>query len=223
MKVLLVEDNPQITEFLEKGLKEQGYAVDISSDGKEGFYLATTNTYDIIILDVMLPFLNGYELCKELRKNDITTPILMITAKDDSDDIIEGLDSGADDYMTKPFVLKELLARLRVLQRRNNQTTNKLSFKDLSIDILKKTVIREGKAIELTAKEFAILEVLMQNQNNIVSESMIIESVWDMNYANASNLVKVYIYRLRNKIDKEFNEPYIHTIKNVGYKLKWKV
>jgi len=220
MKVLVVEDNPQIIDFLQKGLKEQGYAVDISNDGKEGFYLATTNSYDIIILDIMLPFLNGFELCKELRSNKITTPILMLTAKDDSDDIINGLDSGADDYMTKPFVLKELLARLRVLQRRNNQNSKEFIFKDLKIDIVKKSVIREDKNIELTAKEFSILEMLIKNQNNIVSESMLIESVWDMNYSNASNLVKVYIYRLRNKIDKGFEDSYIHTIKNVGYILK---
>lgn len=220
MKVLVVEDNPQIIDFLQKGLKEQGYAVDISNDGKEGFYLATTNSYDIIILDIMLPFLNGFELCKELRSNKITTPILMLTAKDDSDDIINGLDSGADDYMTKPFVLKELLARLRVLQRRNNQNSKEFIFKDLKIDIVKKSVIREDKNIELTAKEFSILEMLIKNQNNILSESMLIESVWDMNYSNASNLVKVYIYRLRNKIDKGFEDSYIHTIKNVGYILK---
>jgi len=220
MKILVVEDNPQIIDFLQKGLKEQGYAVDVSNDGKEGFYLATTNSYDIIILDIMLPFLNGFELCKELRSNKITTPILMLTAKDDSDDIINGLDSGADDYMTKPFVLKELLARLRVLQRRNNQNSKKFIFKDLKIDIVKKSVIREDKNIELTAKEFSILEMLIKNQNNILSESMLIESVWDMNYSNASNLVKVYIYRLRNKIDKGFEDSYIHTIKNVGYILK---
>lgn len=220
MKVLVVEDNPQIVDFLEKGLKEQGYAVDIANDGKEGFYLATTNTYDVIILDIMIPFLSGLELCKELRTYKIKTPILMLTAKDDSEDIIEGLDSGADDYMTKPFVLKELLARLRVLLRRNGSNSNELSFKDLKLDIVKKTVTREDKNIELTAKEFAILELLVKNQNNIVSDSMIIESVWDMNYSNASNLVKVYIYRLRNKVDKQFEIKYINNIKNIGYILK---
>ncbi len=220
MKILVVEDNPQIVEFLEKGLKEQNYAVDTASDGKEGFYLATTNVYDVIILDIMLPFMSGLELCKELRNYKITTPVLMLTAKDDSEDIIEGLDSGADDYMTKPFVLKELQARLRVLLRRNNQTINELVFKDLKLNVLKKSVKRENIEIELTAKEFSILEVLVKNQNNIVSDSMIIESVWDMNYSNASNLVKVYIYRLRNKIDKNFEEKYISNIKNIGYILK---
>ncbi len=220
MKILVVEDNPQIVEFLEKGLKEQAYAVDIANDGKEGFYLATTNIYDVIILDIMIPFMSGLELCKELRAYKIKTPILMLTAKDDSDDIIEGLDSGADDYMTKPFVLKELLARIRVLLRRGNSNLNELIFKDLKLDILKKTVIRENKNIELTAKEFAILELLIKNQNSIVSDSMIIESVWNMNYANASNLVKVYIYRLRNKIDKQFEQKYINNIKNIGYILK---
>lgn len=220
MKILVVEDNPSIYEFLEKGLKEQGYAVDIASDGKEGFYLATTNKYDFIILDIMIPFMSGIELCKELRTYKISTPILMLTAKDDSDDIIQGLDSGADDYMTKPFVLKELLARIRAMLRRKTSDTNELIFKDLKLDIIKKTVYRGEDKIELTAKEFSILELLVKNQNNIVSDSMIIESVWDMNYSNASNLVKVYIYRLRNKIDKAYAEAYINNIKNIGYTLK---
>lgn len=220
MKILVVEDNPSIYEFLEKGLKEQGYAVDIASDGKEGFYLATTNKYDFIILDIMIPFMSGIELCKELRAYKISTPILMLTAKDDSDDIIQGLDSGADDYMTKPFVLKELLARIRAMLRRKTSDTNELIFKDLKLDIIKKTVYRGEDKIELTAKEFSILELLVKNQNNIVSDSMIIESVWDMNYSNASNLVKVYIYRLRNKIDKAYAEAYINNIKNIGYTLK---
>jgi len=168
----------------------------------------------------MLPFMSGIELCKELRAYKINTPILMLTAKDDSDDIIEGLDSGADDYMTKPFVLNELLARIRATLRRNVNSTNELVFKDLKLDIVKKTVSRANKKIELTAKEFSILELLVKNKNQVVSDSMIIESVWDMNYSNASNLVKVYIYRLRNKIDKEFDEAYINNIKNIGYTLK---
>lgn len=220
MKILVVEDNKNILDFIEKGLVSESYAVDVASDGKEGFYLATTNSYELIILDIMLPFMSGIELCTELRKYKITTPILMLTAKDDSEDIVAGLDSGADDYMTKPFVLKELLARMRALTRRNSSTSSVLSFKDLQIDIVKKTANRNGTDIELTAKEFAILNFLMQNQNQVVSESMIIESVWDMNYSNASNLVKVYIYRLRNKIDKNFDEPYIQNIKNIGYIIK---
>lgn len=220
MKILLVEDNPNIVDFLEKGLREDGYAVDVANDGKEGFYLGTTNVYDMIILDVMIPFMSGIELCTELRKYNITSPILMLTAKDDSEDIIVGLDSGADDYMTKPFVLKELLARIRALSRRKMEPVAVLEFKELKLDVIKKSVSRNDIAIDLTAKEYAILEFLMKNQNQTVSESMIIESVWDMNYANASNLVKVYIYRLRNKIDKGFDEPYIHNIKNIGYILK---
>lgn len=220
MKILVVEDNPSISDFIEKGLKEQAYAVDIASDGKEGFYLATTNTYDVIVLDIMLPFMSGIELCQELRKYKLTTPVLMLTAKDDSEDIIDGLDSGADDYMTKPFILKELLARIRALSRRNQSSTTKLTFKELELDIMNKQVKRGNQTIELTAKEFAILELLVKNQNQIVSESMIIESVWDMNYSNASNLVKVYIYRLRNKIDKNFEEKYINNIKNIGYVIK---
>ncbi len=221
MKILVVEDNPNIVNFLQKALEEQGYAVDIASDGKEGFYLATTNSYDIILLDIMLPYINGIDLCKDLRTYKINTPILILTAKEESEDIITGLDSGADDYMTKPFILNELLARIRVLLRRSLTSHNNiLKFKNLELDIVKKTVKRDKRNIELTAKEFAILDLLVKNQNSIVSESMIIESVWDMNYVNASNLVKVYIYRLRNKINKGFKERYINNIKNFGYSLK---
>jgi len=220
MKILVVEDNPHIVDFLEKGLKEASYAVDVASDGKEAFYLATTNTYDIMILDIMIPFMSGIELCKELRKYKISTPIIMLTAKDDSEDMITGLDAGADDYVTKPFVFKELLARIRALSRRKLTQTSILEFKDLKLDTIKKFAIRAEQKIELTSKEYAILEFLLKNQNQAVSESMIIESVWDMNYSNASNLVKVYIYRLRNKIDKNFTETYIHNIKNIGYILK---
>lgn len=220
MKVLVVEDNKKIASFLQKGLTQEGFVVDIAEDGKEGFYLATTNSYDVMLLDIMLPFMSGIELCKSLREQEIITPILMLTAKDDSDDIVAGLDSGADDYITKPFVFKELLARLRVIQRRGLSLSKELVFKDLKLDPSKKTVQRENKHIELTAKEFALLELLVRNQNNILSESVIIDSIWDMNYSNASNLVKVYIYRLRNKIDKGFKEAYIHTIKNFGYSLR---
>jgi len=220
MKILVVEDNPNIIDFLEKGLKEESYTVDTASDGREAFYLATTNTYELIILDVMIPFMSGIEVCEELRKYKITTPIIMLTAKDDSEDLITGLDAGADDYVTKPFVFKELLARIRALSRRKVAQTSILEFKDLKLDTIKKYAIRANQKIELTSKEYAILEFLLKNQNQAVSESMIIESVWDMNYSNASNLVKVYIYRLRNKIDKNFTETYIHNIKNIGYILK---
>ncbi len=220
MKILLVEDNPNIVDFLEKAFKEESFAVDVANDGKEAFYLATTNSYDTIILDIMIPFINGIELCENLRKLKIETPIIMLTAKDDSEDLITGLESGADDYVTKPFVFKELLARIRALCRRGTLKTSLLEFKDLKLDVLNKKVQRENKTIDLTAKEFAILEFLVKNQNQTISESMIIESIWDMNYSNASNLVKVYIYRLRNKIDKPFDEAYIHNIKNIGYVLK---
>ena len=220
MRILLVEDNPSIYEFLKKALEQESYAVDIATDGKEGFYLATVNKYDLMILDVMLPYMSGFDLCKQLREYKIDTPILMLTAKDDSEDIIEGLDSGADDYITKPFVLKELQARIRAILRRNSSNTTTLKYKDLQLDTIKKLVYRGEIKIDLTAKEFAILELLVRNENKTVSDSMIIEHVWDMNYTNASNLVKVYIYRLRNKIDKSFDEPYIHNIKNIGYTLK---
>lgn len=220
MKVLVVEDNPKVVSFLEKALKSESYSVDIATDGKEAFYLATTNSYDIILLDIMIPFMSGIEFCQEIRKYQIPTPILMLTAKDDNSDIIKGLDAGADDYMTKPFMIDEVLARIRALTRRNTSNNSNLSFKDLELDLITKKVQREEINIELTSKEFAILQCLMQNQNQIISESSLIESVWDMNYSNATNLVKVYIYRLRNKVDKPFKESYIQNIKNIGYTLK---
>jgi len=220
MKILVVEDNPHIVDFLEQGLKEASYAVDVACDGKEAFYLATTNIYDIVILDIMIPFMSGIEVCKELRKYEITTPIIMLTAKDDSEDMVTGLDEGADDYVTKPFVFKELLARIRALSRRKVTQTAILEFKDLKLDTIKKYAIRAEKRIDLTSKEYSILEFLLKNKNQTVSESMIIESVWDMNYSNASNLVKVYIYRLRNKIDKKLLETYIHNTEDIRYILK---
>lgn len=221
MKVLVVEDNPKIVKFIEKSLKEESYSVDIATDGKEAFYLATTNTYEIILLDIMIPFMSGIEFCQEIRKYKIQTPILMLTAKDDSSDIIAGLDAGADDYMVKPFIMDEVLARIRALTRRGtSNNTSILKFKNLELDLISKKVTREKTSITLTSKEFSILQCLMQNQNQIISESTLIESVWDMNYSNATNLVKVYIYRLRNKIDKPFSEHYIHNIKSIGYTLK---
>lgn len=221
MKILVVEDNQNIVEFLKKALEEESYSVDVATDGKEAFYLATTYTYEMILLDIMIPFMSGIELCKEIRKYEINTPIIMLTAKDDSSDIVKGLDAGADDYMIKPFIFEELLARIRSQSRRTtNNISSVLSFKDLELDLIKKTVSRDSKNIDLTAKEFSILQCLMQNKKQIISESTIIESVWDMNHLNASNLVKVYIYRLRNKIDKPFNEDYIHNIKGIGYTLK---
>lgn len=220
MKILVVEDNPNIVDFLQKALQEEAYSVDVATDGKEAFYLATTNTYEIILLDIMIPFMSGIEFCKEIRKYKINTPVIMLTAKDDSKDIIDGLDAGADDYMSKPFIFEELLARIRALSRRSTNNSSILVFKDLQLDLIKKKVIRAEKSIDLTAKEFSILQCLMQNKNQIISESTIIESVWDMNSSNTSNLVKVYIYRLRNKIDKAFDEEYIHNVKNVGYTLK---
>lgn len=221
MKILVVEDNPNIVAFLQKALQEESYSVDVATDGKEAFYLATTNIYEVILLDIMIPFMNGIDFCKEIRKYEINIPIIMLTAKDDSKDIIEGLDAGADDYMTKPFVFDELLARIRALSRRNkNNISSVLTFKDLELNLIKKSVIRANESIDLTAKEFSILQCLMENKNQIISESTIIESVWDMNYSNASNLVKVYIYRLRNKIDKPFYKEYIYNIKGIGYILK---
>ena len=221
MKILIVEDNPKIVSFLEKSLKEESYSVDIATDGKEAFYLATTNTYEIILLDIMIPFMSGIEFCQEIRKYKISTPILMLTAKDDSNDIIAGLDAGADDYMVKPFIINEVLARIRALTRRStSNNASLLKFKDLELNLITKKVTREMQNIDLTSKEFSILQCLIQNQNQIISESTLIESVWDMNYSNASNLVKVYIYRLRNKVDKPFDESYISNIKGIGYTLK---
>lgn len=220
MKILIIEDDIKIINFLKKGLEEECYVVDYSTNGDEGLYLASVHTYDLILLDIMLPIKDGMEVCKTLRKNNIQTPIIMLTAKDSIEDKIKGLDIGANDYLTKPFSFAELLARIRVQLRTNISTEQtKLIIADLELDLLKKTAKRADENITLTAKEFSLLEYLIKNKNRVLSETTINEALSSFEDSNISNIVNVYIYRLRNKIDKKFDKKLIKTIRGIGFKI----
>lgn len=220
MRILVVEDDRKVGTFLRKGLREEHYAVDLSRNGVEAVHLAQVNFYDVIILDIMLPGKDGFSVCKELRENSVLTPILMLTAKDALEDKITGLSEGADDYLTKPFSFEELLARIQALLRRSQDYKTKvLGVGDLELDPLRRKVTRAGKKIMLSGKEYALLEYLMRNKGRIVTEWMILEHVWDMNYEGTSNVVRVYINHLRNKIEKNSKVKLIHTIRGYGYQI----
>lgn len=216
----MVEDDRKVGAFLKKGLQEEQYAVDLCRDGAEAVYQAQVNTYDAIILDVMLPGKDGFTICRELRENAVLTPILMLTAKDAIRDKVTGLSQGADDYLTKPFSFTELLARIRALLRRNQDyKTGELKVGDLILDPLRRVVSRAGKTISLTGKEYALLEYLMRNKGRILTPTMIIEHVWDRNYDGTSNVVNVYINHLREKIDRDFDQDLIKTSRGHGFKI----
>jgi len=221
MRILLVEDDRKIAGFIAKGLREVNYAVDIFHNGEDGAYWAVENDYDLMILDVMLPDKNGFEICREVRAANKITPIMMLTAKDAVEDKIKGLQYGADDYMSKPFSFAELLARIQALLRRaNNYASQNLVADNLTMDIAARRVFRGEKEIELTGREFSLLEYLLRNKNRIVTESMIISHVWDMNSELFTNVVNVYIHHLRKKVDSEFEKKLIHTIRGRGFSLK---
>ena len=198
MKILIIEDDIKIINFLKKGLEEECYTVDSSTNGDEGLYLASVNEYDLILLDIMLPIKDGMEVCKSLRASNIQTPIIMLTAKDSIEDKIKGLDIGANDYLAKPFSFAELLARIRVQLRTQNNTQTKISIADLELDLLNKTATRANENIVLTAKEFALLEYLIKNRDRVLSETVINSALSSFEDSNMSNIVNVYIYRLRN-------------------------
>lgn len=220
MRILIAEDDRKVAGFLKKGLKEEQYAVDVCYDGEEALFQAQVNQYDLIILDVMLPKKNGFSICKEIRNEGNLTPILMLTARDQLEDKVKGLQEGADDYLTKPFAFEELLARIQALLRRTQDyKTKTLNVGDLELDPVSRKITREDKTITLTGKEYALLEYLMRNKGRVITQSMIIDHVWDMNYDGLSNVVNVYINHLREKIDKGFSQKYIHTIRGVGYKV----
>ncbi len=207
--------------FIKRGLTEEHYAVDVAYDGEEGLSFARINEYDAVILDVMLPKKNGMEVCAELRKNNIITPVIILTAKDALKDKVKGLNSGADDYLTKPFSFEELLARVRALLRRTQKyKTDVLKVADLELDVARREVKRAGRKITLSGKEYALLEYLMRNRGTPVKETMIIEHVWDRNFDSFTNVVNVYIHHLREKIDKGFSKKLIHTVRGVGYIIK---
>jgi DNA-binding response OmpR family regulator len=221
MKILIVEDEKKVASFLKKGLEQEYYTVDVASDGKEGLSQAFANEYDLLILDIMLPLLDGISLLKELRKEKIETPVLMLTAKDTISDKVDGLDSGADDYLAKPFAFEELLARVRALFRRNEKSkTLTLSANDLSVDTLNHRVTRAGKEINLTPKEYSILEYLLRNKNRVISRIRLTEHVYEYQFDPNTNVIDVYINKLRNKIDKDYSHQLLHTLRGVGYMIK---
>jgi heavy metal response regulator len=221
MRILVIEDEVKIAQFVKRGLKEEGYAVDIAGDGEEGHFMLSSNDYDVIILDLMLPKIDGLTLCRTLRKEGNQTPIIMLTAKDTVKDKVKGLDSGADDYLPKPFAFEELLARVRVvLRKKDSRVQTQLKVDDLVMDILTHKVTRSDREIDLTVKEYALLEYLMRNAGNIVTRTMISEHVWDINFDTFTNVIDVYINYLRNKVDSGFENKMIHTVRGKGYLLK---
>ena len=219
MKILLVEDDEGIANFLKKGLREESYIVDHTINGSEALYMLEVNQYDLMLLDVMIPGHNGFEVCQILRNKNINIPIIMLTAKDSIIDKVTGLNHGADDYISKPFSFEELLARIKVQLRRKSTNSNILIVGDLEIDTNRRKVSRVNKLITLTSKEYALLELLARNRGDILSETIINENLSDMNSSSMSNIINVYIYRLRNKIDKNFENKLIHTIRGTGYML----
>jgi heavy metal response regulator len=220
VRVLLVEDDPRIARFVAQGLREQSYAVDVTADGEDALYKASVNDYDAVVLDVMIPGRDGFEVCRELRASGSNVPVIMLTARDTIEDRITGLDTGADDYLTKPFEVAELLARLRALLRRGHVVRpTSIHIADLTIDTQAHRVIRGGHLIELTAKEYALLEYLAREQGRVLSRAEIAEHVWDENFDPLSNLIDVNINRLRRKMDDGFPLSLIHTRRGEGYML----
>ena len=223
MRVLLIEDDVTIARLLKEGLEDESYAVDVANDGSEGYRTAATDDYDVIILDIMLPEMNGYEVCRALRNDGNKTPILMLTARDAERDIVEGLDTGADDYLAKPFSFDVLLARIRALLRRPNEKLEEiLQVGDLKLDPSLKKVTRASQEITLTAKEYGVLEYLMRNKGEVLSKEQIISHVWDFDADVLPNNVELFIMFLRRKIDKPFKSKLIHTVSGFGYKLEEK-
>ena len=221
MRILVVEDEKDLNNIITKHLKKNNFSVDSVFNGEEALEYLDYGTYDLIILDIMLPKVNGYEVVKKLRENKNETAVLMLTARDSIDDKIKGLDLGADDYLIKPFDFGELLARIRALVRRKyGNTSNTLEIDDLCIDITKKTVVRGGKNIELTGKEYEVLEYLIQNKGHVLSRDKIRDSVWDYGYEGESNIIDVLIKNIRKKIDIGNSKPLIHTKRGLGYVLK---
>ena len=221
MRILLVEDDVAIAQSLKEGLEDEAYAVDVAHDGDEGYRTAMADDYDVIILDVILPEMNGYEVCRALRKDGNQTPILMLTARDAGRDIVEGLDVGADDYLAKPFSFEVLLARLRALLRRPNKKLEEiLRVGNLMLDPSLKKVMRAAQEISLTAKEYAVLEYLMRNAGKVLSKEQIISHVWDFDADVLPNNVELFVMFLRRKIDKPFGSKLIHTVPGFGYKLE---
>ena len=217
---MIVEDERRLSNVIKKGFVEDGFAVDQAFDGEEGQYLAEGEQYDLIVLDIMLPKMDGLQLCRELRKKNIKIPILMLTAKTTVEDKAAGLDSGADDYLAKPFAFLELRSRIHALIRRSKQEPSPtLTIADLVLDPIRHKLTRDGKDISLTPKEFSVLEILLRHKDEVVSRTMIIEHVWDYNFDSMSNVVDVFVAALRRKVDKGAKTLLLHTVRGVGYKI----
>ncbi|MBV9468738.1 MAG: response regulator transcription factor [Abitibacteriaceae bacterium] len=219
MNVLIVEDDESVARFLKQAAGEAGYVVQVVHDGLVALNTAQAHSFDLLLLDVMLPGLNGFEICRRLRENKIATPILIITARDALEDKIEGLDSGADDYIVKPFQVAELLARMRALLRRGVSTPTVLNVADLSLNPATRQAMRGGKLINLSATEYALLEYLMRNAHRVVTRSMILDHVWQYDFDGNDNVLDVYISYLRSKVDKGRTPVLIHTVRGVGYRI----
>jgi len=218
MRILVVEDELKVARFLKKGLEAEGYEVENAADGKSGEKLARTEAYDLILLDVLLPKKDGFEILRDLRKDEIRTPILMLTARSTTEDIVGGLDQGADDYLTKPFAFTELLARIRSLMRRGTVKT-KLKYIDLTLDTIAHKASRSGKSIELTAREYALIEYFMRNRGKLISRQELAKEIWGYNFDPGTNVVDVYVNHLRSKIDTEFAVRLLQTERGKGYYL----
>ncbi|MFA6241142.1 MAG: response regulator transcription factor [Candidatus Hydrogenedentales bacterium] len=222
MRILLIEDDAKIAAFIVKGLKQAGYTVEHARNGLDGFHLATTEQFDVAVVDIMLPKLDGISLIEDLRRQNVNTPVLILSAKQSVSDRVAGLQSGGDDYLTKPFAFSELLARIQALIRRARSVAEptSLTVGDLEMDLLKREVSRAGSAIELQPREFALLEFLARNAGRVVSKTMIMEHVWGYNFDPQTNVVEARISRLRDKVDKGFDTTLIHTVRGVGYVLR---
>src|SRR6202047_4445773 len=219
MRILVVEDEKRIADFLSRGLESGGYTVDVAGDGATAVEMLHATEYDLIILDLGLPDMDGMAVLKKIRNRKVSPPVLILSARDAVDDRVRGLEGGADDYLVKPFAFVELLARVRVLLRRGQPTPEKLQVGDLSLDCIRRKVSRDGENIELAPKEFSILEYLMRNRGRPLSRTMIVEHVWDMDYDGLTNIVDVYIRHLRSKIDEKWPDKMIQTVRGIGYML----
>ncbi len=222
MRILIVEDDRGASRFIKKGLIEEGFVAETVFDGEEGLFMATQQKFDLIILDVMLPEMNGFEVLKGIRAKGVSTPVIFLTARDQQGDIVHGFNLGADDYLVKPFAFAELLARIRAVVRRGQKGNDllKINIDDLCLNCMTRSAEREGIPIELSAKEYLLLEYLMRNAGQVLTRTMILEHVWGYNFDTSSNIIEVHINRLRMKVDKDFPNKLIHTIKGVGYVLK---
>lgn len=222
MRILIVEDDRQAAGYLAKGLKEQGYVVDLAADGKQGLHLAMTENYDVLVVDRMLPGLDGLALIQSLRDSGKRTPVLILSALGEVDDRVRGLQAGSDDYLAKPYAFSELVARVEALRRRGSEARvdSRLHLADLEMDLLSRSVMRNGQRIDLQPREFRLLEYLMRHSNQVVTRTMLLEKVWDYHFDPQTNVIDVHISRLRQKIDKNFTTPLLHTVRGAGYCLR---